>query len=235
MSSDRLLYRDPVQSRSLVGGVLLLLTLLSGCSDVPEIVDGGVSIPGVGSMFTTQVVQQVGADSPPVQTSMKFSVQVTDMIMEGKERVVQFAADTLVTLIAYETNGDLSLYMEPGAFGRCPVSAGWLRVPFGGEADVNDTLLTTEDCILVWSARPLGVESVIINGLSLKTQKVVAELRADELGEEAGFRCRKYTLWYAPELGYVVREHLIGLEGDNEQVDTIGTSQRELSEYTLKK
>ncbi|MGE3802030.1 MAG: hypothetical protein AB7H80_13495 [Candidatus Kapaibacterium sp.] len=219
----------------MVGGILLLIILLSGCSDVPEVVDGGVSIPGVGSMFTTQVVQQVGADSPPAQTSMKFSVQVTDMIVEGKERVVQFAADTLVTLIAYETNGDLSLYMEAGMFGRCPISAGWLRVPFGGETEVNDTLLATEECILVWSARPSGGERVVINGSSLQTQKVTAELRVDQSGEVPSFRCRNYTLWYAPELGYVVREHIVAMEGEGERIDTIGTSQRELSTYKLKK
>ena len=235
MRSASIQYHRFVLSRPVVGGTLLLLVLLSGCSDGPEVVDGGLVIPGVGSMFTTQVMQQVGMENAPQEVSVRFSVQVTDMIVEGKERVVQFAADTLVSLVAYESNGDLSLYMEPGPFGRCQVPAGWLRVPFGGEEDVNDTLMTTEECILVWSARPSGAERVVINGASLQTQKVSAELRVDEVGEESGYRCRKYTLWYAPELGYVVREHIVGLQGEGETVDTVGTSQRELTQYVLKK
>lgn len=164
---------------------------------------------------------------------MNFSVQVTDMIVEGKERVVQFAADTLVTLIAYESNGDLSLYMKQGTFGDCPLPGGWLRVPFGGETEVSDTLEATEKCAVVWSARPSGSERVVIDGRSLETQRVTAELRSERLGEEPGFYSRLYTLWYAPELGYVVREHLVGIAGHGEDVDTVGLSRRELKEYTL--
>ena len=46
-------------------------------------------------------------------------------------------------------------------------------------------------------------------------------------------RVKGYKLWYAPELGYVVREHITSLQRVGDQVDTIGILERELMEYSL--
>ena len=212
----------------------VLLTFLSACSSIPESEKGFEHVPSVGSQFTIQVIGGVGTEGALEQKEVTFSVQVADMILQGKEQVVQFAADTLISLIAYESNGDLSLYMYGGEIAGCRLEDNWLRLPCGSDEVVNTTLLTEDECLVVWNARPSGGERVIINDSSYQTKKIHAELRFTDRSSGSNLRTREYLIWYAPELGYVVREQIISLVHVNEQIDTIGLSERVLTEFSLK-
>ncbi len=209
----------------------MFLILLGGCSSASEAENDSIEIPGVGSQFTSQVTHRVGSDGKLRQEVMKFSVQVAEMILEGKEQVVQFATDTLISLISYESNGDLSLYMSQGKFGTCQREPLWLLLRFGGGPSLTDTLVISDECVVVWNGRPSGQERVVIDGESFETTRILAELKvyvAPGDVEDAGMHAREYKLWYAPELGYVVQEHITSLQRVGDQVDTIGISEREL-------
>ena len=109
---------------------LLLLILFGGCSDATEAQDPGSSkIPGVGSSFSTHIFFQ--NDSITLEDDVDVVVGAADMIVEGKERVVQYVADTLSTLLCYELNGDISVYMKRATIAGCEVENTWLRFPFG--------------------------------------------------------------------------------------------------------
>ena len=215
--------------------ISLLLILLAGCSSAPEVRDNSLHIPGVGSYFTSEIKHQV-LDGVLKEETVKFSVQVKGMLVEGKEQVVQFAADTLLSLVAYESNGDLSLYISQGEFAGYQFDAAWLRFPFGGDQPITDTLSTTDESVVVWNARPSGQEGVVIDGKSFQATMVFAELRAGKMsadGYVGGIARRTYKLWYAPELGYVVREHIVSLISHGDEIDTLGVSERKLTQYEI--
>lgn len=239
---------------------LLLAALFPlGCSDTTNGTRTEPPMPGVGSVYSMAVTQSVlGIDSPARRT-LDVTLRVSDMIFEGKEHVAQFAADTMISLIAYEPNGDLSIYLRRERIGPCIVDAQWLRLPFRGTDSVSDMLQCLPfpdsvragggDPVARWTARPAGAERITVQGKETEVMKVEAQLAiyADSAAAGPPLQSREYVLWYAPELGYTVRERLISLvhshEGDSAEgsvkgwgrrADTLGTSHRELIGYVLK-
>lgn len=197
-------------------------------------------MPGVGSRFTTHIFFE--DDSTSLEDEIDVVVGATDMIVEGKERVVQYVADTLSTLLCYELNGDISVYMKKGVIAGCQVENTWLRFPFGPEEPVEETLSVTridlldgpKECLAVWRAESKGEEEVEVDGRRYRARRAIAEfVVGGATGEEndSTARSRRYEVWYAPEIGYVVREEITSLLGPAALPDTIGFTRRELRKF----
>lgn len=236
----------PFAGRGLPVAALLLLILLGGCSDATEAEDPGSSkIPGVGSTFSTHVYFQ--NDSVTLEDDVDVVVGAADMIVEGKERVVQYVADTLSTLLCYELNGDISIYMKRGTIAGCEVENTWLRFPFGEQGLVEEKLRVTridldggpKECLATWRAEPNGEEVIAVNGHEYRTRKAVAEFivggeTGDDLSDSAA-RVRRYEVWFSPQIGYVVREQITSTLGPLGALDTIGVTRRNLQTFSLQK
>lgn len=262
MRSSFLPYRFALLRRAFV---LLLAALFPlGCSDTANGTRAEPQMPKVGSVYSMAVTQSVLGIDSPAQRTLDVTLRVSDMIFEGKEHVAQFAADTMISLIAYEPNGDLSIYLRRERIGPCIVDAQWLRLPFRGTDSVSDMLqcLPFPDSVRAgrgknpvarWTARPAGTERITVQGKEMQVMKVEAQLAiyADSAAAGPPLQSREYVLWYAPELGYTVRERLVSLvhsheadsadrgadtsaKGAGRRADTLGTSHRELIGYVLK-
>lgn len=228
-----------------IAGILLLGGMLGGmftaCDDSPGTVDAGMKMPGVGSVFSTRVVQGRQGETT-AEGSFDVTVRATDMIVDGRERVTQFASDTVNSLVCYEPNGDISFYMKKGTIAGCEVDNTWLRFPLGGNGEVSETLPvmrrdaagTAIQCLASWQATPAGEEDVKVGSEVIRARKAIAEFQfGSDSPDDTLTRTRRYAIWYAPELGYVVREEILSLEGAHEPFDTVGFSRRELTRYTL--
>lgn len=237
--------------------LLLCAAVPFGCSDTANGARTEPPMPNVGSVYTMSITQDVLGNDSPAQSTLDVTLRVADMIFEGKEHVAQFAADTMISLVAYEPNGDLSIYLHREQIGPCIVEAQWLRLPFRGADSLSELLR----CIPVsvsgresshaqarWSARPAGIEKVLVQGKEVDAFKVEARLAiyADSSATTTPVQSREYVLWFAPDLGYTVREHLVSLIHTHEnstaskekkpewRADTLGTSYREMTSYALK-
>lgn len=223
-------------------GVIVSLLLAACGEEKVATVDGGVVIPGVGSEFRTRIADLT--DSNGTETEVVVLVNASNMIVEGKERVVQFAADTLSSLVCYELDGALSIYMKKGTIAGCEVERAWLRFPFGEALPVEETLevrrsgLSDEPvvCLASWTARAEGEETIGVNDSSYRTLRSVGEFRvAESSGEnDTVWRTRRYEVWFAPEVGYAVQEKIGGYRITGDKVDTLGMTVRELLTYSLK-
>ena len=128
--------------------------------------EAGMKVRGVGSTFNTHVVQGRTGETP-MEGSFEVTVRATDMIVDGRERVAQFASDTITSLVCYEPNGDISFYMKKGAIAGCEVDNVWLRFPLGGGGEISETLPVMRrdasgaatQCLASWQASPAGVDS----------------------------------------------------------------------------
>ncbi len=229
---------------TILRGLLLsgiLIPLLGGCGEdaTESAATDGRKMPGVGSTFSTHVL--FSEDSTSGEADFEVLVTASDMIVEGKERVVQYVADTLSTLICYELNGDISLYMKKGVIAGCEVEKTWLRFPFGSSQKVEETLVVTrtdldggpKECQALWSAEPAGEEMMTIDGQEYRAERSIAQFIVGE-DQDATRRARRYEILYAPQIGYVVQEEILSLRGPLDAPDTIGTSRRELREYRLR-
>lgn len=231
--------RETISYALLLSG--LLMPLLGGCGE--ETTDTGAidgrSMPGVGSTFTTHALFR--EDTTSGEADFDVVVTASDMIVEGKERVVQYVADTLSTLICYEINGDISLYMKKGVIAGCEVEKTWLRFPFGPSQKVEETLMVTridldggpKECQALWSAEPAGEEMITINGKEYRAERSIAQFIVGE-DQDSTRRARRYEILYAPKIGYVVKEEIFSLRGRIDASDTIGTSRRELLDFLLR-
>jgi hypothetical protein len=231
--------------RLLTVPAFLLLFLLGGCSDATEVQDSGSSkIPGVGSTFSTHIFFQ--NDSLTLENDVDVVVGAANMIVEGKERVVQYVADTLSALLCYELNGDISFYMKRGTIAGCEVENTWLRFPFGEQGLVEEKLRVTridlpgepKECLATWRAEPNGEEVIAVNGHQYRTRRAVAEFivggeSGDDITDTAA-RIRRYEVWFSPQIGYVVREQITSTIGPIGAVDTIGVSRRNLQSFSLR-
>ena len=227
--------------------ILLLLTGLlvwgvAGCGEEDAsdtAATDSIVIPGVGSTFSTYA--RFREDTVDGETAFDVVVSASDMIVEGKERVVQYVADTLSTLIGYELNGDISLYMKKGVIAGCEVEKTWLRFPFGPSQKVEETLVVTridleggpKECLAFWNAEPAGRETITIAGKEYRADRSIAQFTVGE-DQDSTRRARRYEILFAPAIGYVVQEEILSLRGRLEATDTIGTSSRELREFDLR-
>ncbi len=213
---------------------------LLACSDSSNGLEE-ITTPHVGSIFVVDVSQHhVGTDSV-LKQKLQVAVGVTEMVFEGKEHVVQFAADTILSLMAYESNGDISVYARQEYIGLCFVDGGWLRFPFGGQTVVSDTLTGVpvnftdgvKNCMVTWNARPDSSEWVLIQGKEVEAKKVRGELVvcSDSAGTIVPLQGLEFSTAYAPELSYVVREEIVSLMYGAEGPDTLGTSRRVLTSW----
>lgn len=228
-----------------IAGILFLAGvagfLLSACDESPGTVDAGMKVPGVGSTFSTHVVQGRNGETP-VEGNFEVTVRATDMIVDGRERVAQFASDTATSLVCYEPNGDISFYMKKGTIAGCEVDNTWLRFPLGGSGGISEALPVMRrdatgaatQCLASWQASPAGEEEITVGTETVRAQKSIAQFQfGSDSPDDTITRSRRYTVWYAPELGYVVREEILSLQGVREPFDTIGFSRRELTRYSL--
>lgn len=217
----------------------------SGCDDTANGTEDSFRIPDVGSVYTMNVTHSVLGSTQPTQSRLDVTLRVADMIFEGKEHVAQFSADTMISLIAYEPNGDLSIYLRRQRLGPNMIEGGWVRLPFRGTDSLSVTLPSvpadtsaarTGNGFVRWAARPAGVERVVVQGKQIEARVVKAFLGVYS-DSAAPVQSREYTIWYAPDLGYAVREIVVSLvhsrEGDTERADTLGSSTRELTAYVL--
>ncbi len=224
------------------GGVLGLLLcgclLVIGCRE-----DGGgteaTSMPGVGSEFRTAVVMRDAAGAEQRSETL-VRVSASNMIVEGKERVVQFAADTLSSLVCYELDGALSIYMKKGMVAGCEVDESWLRFPFGQAIPVDEELLVRQSilgdsslsCLASWRAKPDGAETIVVNDSTYETLRSRGTFQVAEHGRgDTVWRSQNYVVWYAPTIGYAVREQITSLRITPTTIDTLGSSERSLLDY----
>lgn len=218
----------------------LATLLFTSCSGPSHNADMPMT-PGVGSIFVMEVLQEYTGIDSALKEELRVAARVTEMLFEGKEHVVQFAADTALSLMAYEPNGDISIYARQEYIGLCFVDGGWLRFPFGGESPVVDTLEGVpvsfadeiKNCLVTWTARPDGVEEVVIQGTEYSANRVQGELVVctDSAGTVIPVQGLQFSTLYAPELRYVVRENIVSLSYTGEGLDTIGTSRRVLKSW----
>ena len=203
--------------------IFLLLSGMGGCSESEGSADrDGITMPGVGSSYQTHVSYGDGT-SAPQEVDFEVVVSASDMIVEGKERVVQYVADTMTSLICYELGGDISLYMKRGEIAGCILEKTWLRFPFGESQPIQEVLTVTRSglseesgqCQASWNAQPTGEESVVVDG------------------NDSTSRVRQYAVWFVPDIGYVVREEITSLRGGPTEFDTIGVSRRDLRSFSL--
>lgn len=217
--------------------------ILCSCSNASNGVDGP-GVPSPGSTFVMDVSTDTADSGSTTNRELTVSVRVSDMLFEGKEHVVQFTADTVLVLMAYETNGDVSIYVRKEYVGVCLVDGGWLRLPFGGSQEVVDTLTGQRAqydgeehlCTVVWKARPEGEEKVIVQGREMTARRVRADLTLFSDSTQAGDNPSMkldFDVWYVPELRYVVREEITSMAFREELADTLGHSSRVLTGYTL--
>ena len=222
--------------------ILLVALSLVSCSDPSSGVQGP-GVPDVGSVFVVDVLQTRNGSDSLVKEELRVAVRVTDMLFEGKEHVVQLASDTILSLLSYESNGDLSVYARQEYVGICFVNGGWLRFPFGGETPVSDTLrgvpvhLSDEvrSCIVTWNARPDGEERVTIQGKEMEARRITGELvvHADSSGTMVPLHSLEFETAYVPALYYVAREDIRSLAYQDGIADTLGTSRRTLRSWKL--
>ena len=79
---------------------------------------------------------------------------------------------------------------------------------------------------------------VTVNGQQYRTRKATAEfIVGGETGEDLAdstARVRRYEVWYAPQIGYVVREQITSTFGPLGAADTIGITRRNLQTFSLR-
>ena len=221
--------------------ILLLLSGTSGCSEPEGTAHAdGVVIPGVGSSYQTHVSFGDGS-SALNEADFEVVVSASDMIVEGKERVVQYVADTMISLICYELGGDISLYMKRGEIAGCILEKTWLRFPFGESQPIQETLTVTRSglseesgrCEASWNAKPTGEEPVVVDGKEYTARMASAAFRVGPDEHDSTSRVRQYDVWFVPEIGYVVREEITSLRGGPTTFDTVGVSRRDLRSFSL--
>lgn len=211
-----------------------------GCGDDPVNPGDNTTsvVPKSGSIYNYTSYKTVnGARVNGSDSTYRSSVVANARTFEGKSNVVTFFDGSDSTYLAYESNGDVSLYAT-----NDEGEGMWMKYPFaskttfslpeevsyieiGGGIDTVTTKIT---------AKHVGTQEVTVGSEKLATQKVEFELNIAHNWEgESGGSSFKTTFYYAPKIGMFARADeeatITQLDGTVSRTGEI----RNLSTYTL--
>ncbi len=224
--------------------------LVSGCGDDPVSSTPEGTPPGVGSIYRFTMP---GNTAGSLDT-LTISVTGAGGTMYGRTNVVSTASRISSddsggnpVFFIYESNGDLSIYIEGQrsthsgvAYFESPTT--WITYPFGsrkGETEVVkfDTTGVIDGKSVGFSVRHtvqyVGTEDLTLNGETLTAHKIVEKIRrTDTEASPARSYTAEYTntYWYSPKIKFLPR--MINRRTDDN--GNVNESQLDLLDYTLK-
>jgi hypothetical protein len=197
--------------------------------------------PKMGSTFTDSVsVKDTSLVNQP-GSSVTYTLIDTNAAIAGKSGVYVFvssspnpastAFDTLYQY--YETNGDLSVYVDCSA-GGFDVGQEWVTFPFASQTSSN---ITTFNAVLIDTitisgiVQGSGTGTQTVDGNSIFVEK--STLKSQAKSAIAGTIPATVTITYAPSIGLVIYQD-ISESGSVFGENISGGSTSFLTNYTLK-
>ena len=230
-------------TRNLLLGVLTLTALTAaGCGDDPASPGGPTTtsvIPKTGSVYNYASYKTVeGNKVSGSDSTYKFTTTANAAAFQGKSNVVTFNDGSDETRVAYEANGDVSLWAVNNEG-----EGTWMTYPFVSKTPFSlpvetvyaelpsgiDTITTSI------TAKHVGTQEITVGSEKFATQKVEFALSmAHHWNGNSGGSIFKTTFYYAPKIGMFVRtdeETVINeFDGSTSHEGEIRT----LTSYTLK-
>lgn len=191
---------SPLRHRALMLCAALALAGLSACKDNPGTTDTPVDpgstsswkAPGQGSTYD-MATWKLTADRLPTgdSTALTYTVAATGLTFGGRSGVTRFVSPADTINLIYESNGDLSFYLEPWDDGLRGMAAQWVRIPVATGSANADTLADVKNYYaenssvgvpmkLIGTFELNGDGMVIINGATLPFRQICLRIKRYE-------------------------------------------------------
>ena len=212
-----------IRSHSLYGAVAAALlgvlcgAGISGCGSSSTGPDTGTpsTAPKTGSTYTMESYN-IDSSGNKLGTAVTGDILVTGTTdYAGKQNVTMFGAGNVLEYLVYESNGDVSVFVPSKTQNGVTYRSGWATYPFGGKGEHTLTLFDstyitqgiTGILKSTWSSKYLGSEEITVGTEKLMTLKVQTEsIAINQFGNAGGAGRTTSTEWYAPSIGYWVRQ-----------------------------
>ncbi|MEO5930708.1 MAG: hypothetical protein ABIR47_12300 [Candidatus Kapaibacterium sp.] len=239
-----------------VASAITLSALVGGCTDTPASPSGNsttITPAKQGSTFTSYEYSKdsLGQVEQGSQDTVVSTIAKTGLTIGGKSDVnmmigVKKSGETDTTYFRYESNGDLSLYFDASdsSSDTPPIQAAWIALPFASKTPMNVTLVdtATSDSTLgagrftvTSSAVQTGTENITVGSETLSAEKVQWKFDiSSKFGLFGLAQSVTSTMWFAPKIGFIVKQEQITSAGIPGFLSVSGSSYQNLVSYSLK-